>query len=80
MQRQKNAFKKYIELIPDDPNPYDSYAELLMKIGRYDESIENYKKALSINPQFVFSFVGIATNLNLKGEYSAARENFTKNV
>src|SRR5262249_22279622 len=24
----EQAFKKYIELIPDDPNPYDSYAEL----------------------------------------------------
>ena len=29
----EQAFKKYIELIPGDPNPYDSYAELLMKIG-----------------------------------------------
>jgi tetratricopeptide (TPR) repeat protein len=27
------AFMKYIELIPDDPNPYDSYAELLMRPG-----------------------------------------------
>src|SRR5262249_4379128 len=30
------AFKKYIELIPDDPNPYDSYAELQMKMGRFE--------------------------------------------
>ncbi|MDQ3224723.1 MAG: tetratricopeptide repeat protein [Gemmatimonadota bacterium] len=35
----EKAFKKYIELIPEDPNPYDSYAELLMKMGRFDESI-----------------------------------------
>ncbi|MDH4223984.1 MAG: tetratricopeptide repeat protein, partial [candidate division Zixibacteria bacterium] len=41
----EKAFKKYIELIPDDPNPYDSYAELLMKMGRFDESIETYRKA-----------------------------------
>ena len=34
----EQAFKKYIELIPADPNPYDSYAELLMKMGRHDES------------------------------------------
>ena len=27
------AFKKYVQLIPDDPNPHDSYAELLMKPG-----------------------------------------------
>jgi hypothetical protein len=29
------AFKKYVQLIPDDPNPLDSYAELLMKRGRF---------------------------------------------
>ena len=39
------AFKKYIELVPQDPNPYDSYAELLMKTGRFDESIAQYRKA-----------------------------------
>ena len=37
----ENAFKKYIELIPNDPNPYDSYAELLLKMGRFDEAIRS---------------------------------------
>src|ERR1043165_3017020 len=37
----ENAFKKYIELIPNDPNPYDSYAELLLKMGRFDEAIRH---------------------------------------
>ena len=46
----EQAFKRYIELIPDDPNPYDSYAELLMKMGRFDESIGQYRKALEVNP------------------------------
>ena len=36
----EQAFKKYIELIPNDPNPYDSYAELLLKMGKFDESID----------------------------------------
>ena len=45
------AFKKYIELIPDDPNPYDSYAELLMKTGRFDESIAQYRKALEMDSE-----------------------------
>ena len=48
----ETAFKKYIELIPDDPNPYDSYAELLMKTGRFDESIAQYRKALSVDQHF----------------------------
>ncbi|UCB53524.1 MAG: tetratricopeptide repeat protein [Candidatus Zixiibacteriota bacterium] len=70
----EDAFRKYIELIPDDPNPYDSYAELLMKTGRYDESIDQYKKALTADPNFVPSHVGIATNLNFKGNHQEARE------
>jgi len=70
----ERAFKKYIELIPEDPNPYDSYAELLMKMGRYDESIEQYKAALEIKPDFIFSYLGIASNLNFKGQHEEARE------
>jgi tetratricopeptide (TPR) repeat protein len=49
----EQAFKKYIELIPGDPNPYDSYGELLLKMGRFDDSIAQYRKSLSIDPHFV---------------------------
>ena len=48
----EQAFKKYIELIPKDPNPYDSYAELLLRMGRFDDSVTQYRKALSIDPKF----------------------------
>jgi tetratricopeptide (TPR) repeat protein len=68
------AFKRYIELIPNDPNPYDSYAELLLKLGRYDESITNYRKALAIDPSFVASHLGIATDLDLQGKPAEARQ------
>jgi tetratricopeptide (TPR) repeat protein len=69
----EQAFKKYVQLIPDDPNPYDSYAELLMKMGRFDESIAQYRKALELNPQFAPSHVGIATNLMFQGKYDDSR-------
>ena len=39
MSAAESAFQKYIALIPDDPNPHDSYAELLLKLGRFDASI-----------------------------------------
>jgi len=69
----ERAFKKYIELIPGDPNPYDSYAELLMKMARFDESIAMYQKALATDPNFAPSHIGIATNLMLQGNHDAAR-------
>lgn len=68
------AFQQYVELIPNDPNPYDSYAELLMKMGRFEESIEKYRTALEVNPKFVFSHVGIATNYVLLDQHDKARE------
>ncbi len=69
----ETAFKKYIELIPDDPNPYDSYAELLLKMGNFDQSIEYYQRALAVSSHFVASHVGIATNLNFIGKHAQAR-------
>lgn len=72
------AFKKYTRMIPDDPNPYDSYAELLMKMGRFDESIKAYEKALSIDRNFVNSYVGIGSNELAMGKPAAARATFGK--
>src|SRR6185436_13154997 len=74
----EQAFKKYIELIPNDPNPYDSYAELLMKMGRFDESIKQYEKALSIDPNFVASYVGIANDHIFMGHHEEARKALAK--
>ena len=64
----ERALKKYVELIPNDPNPYDSYAELLLKMGRFDDSIAQYRKALSIDPHFAASRFGISADLMYEGK------------
>src|SRR6185436_3068292 len=74
----EKAFKKYIELIPDDPNPYDSYAELLMETGRFAESIKSYEKALAVDPRFVASYIGIGNNQIFLGKGTEARQTFAK--
>ena len=74
----ENAFKKYIELIPNDPNPYDSYAELLLKMGRFDEAITQYNKALAIDSNFVNSHFGIAAALTYKGKPADAQAELEK--
>ena len=70
----KAAFARYVELIPDEANPYDSYAELLMEMGEYDESIENYRKAIAIDRRFASAYAGVSINESLKGEADAAQE------
>lgn len=72
MTAAETAFTHYIALVPNDPNPYDSYAELLMKAGRFDESIAQYRRALSIDEHFTGSFVGIAADEMYAGRYEAA--------
>ncbi|MGD9900586.1 MAG: tetratricopeptide repeat protein [Calditrichaceae bacterium] len=69
-----SAFKIYINLIPENPNPYDSYAEFLMKTGRYDESIENYLKAFNKDKRFTTALLGVGHNYVFKGDFNKARE------
>ncbi|HEX2631121.1 MAG TPA: tetratricopeptide repeat protein, partial [Chitinophagaceae bacterium] len=44
-------FKTDLDLFPNSWNVYDSYAEILLKMGRKEESIKMYKKSLQLNPQ-----------------------------
>jgi len=74
----EQALKQYIALRPTSPNPYDSYAELLMKTSRYDESIAEYQKALEKDPGFVSAYTGIGSDYVFKGDYAKARESYQR--
>jgi tetratricopeptide (TPR) repeat protein len=70
----EKAFQRYSELLPDDPDPHDSYAELLMRMGRFDDSIAKYRKALSVDPHFQSAYIGIANNNVFQGKGDDARK------
>ena len=74
----ETAFKQYIALRPTDPNPYDSYAELLLKTGRYDESIGQYQKAFEKDASFVSALAGIGHNYIFKGDHERARASYQR--
>jgi tetratricopeptide (TPR) repeat protein len=38
------AITQYINLAPDEPNPYDSRAEMYAQDGKLDQAIESYQK------------------------------------
>ena len=69
-------FQNYIKLIPNDPNPYDSYGELLLKMGRFDDAIAQYRKALAIDANFLASHQGVATALMYQGKGAEAEAEF----
>ena len=64
----EQAFKKYIELIPGDPNPYDSYAELLMKMGASRSRSRATRRRSSVDPNFVASYIGIGNDRVFMGQ------------
>jgi tetratricopeptide (TPR) repeat protein len=74
----EQALKQYIANRSESANPYDSYAELLLRTGRYDESIAQYEKALTKLPGFAGSLMGIGHNNVFKGDYVKARESYKR--
>lgn len=74
LEQAKAAFEKYVELLPDEANPQDSYAELLMEMGNYGESIEHYQMAIDLDQNFSSAYAGISTNYSLMGEPERAQE------
>ncbi|HKU25106.1 MAG TPA: tetratricopeptide repeat protein [Candidatus Sulfotelmatobacter sp.] len=72
------AMQHYVELLPNEPNPQDSYAEILRLAGRYEEAVEHYRLALRIDSNFHSSQVGIADTYSLMGQQRKARQEYFK--
>ncbi|MFW6203122.1 MAG: tetratricopeptide repeat protein [Marinilabilia sp.] len=53
-QAAKIAFDKYIELVPDHPNPYDSKGDYYMELNAYTQAYNSYMKAYEINPEWSY--------------------------
>lgn len=68
------AINKYIELAPDEANPYDSRGDLLARNGRLDGAMESYKKAIEIKPDFYFSVEKLGHMYLYKRDYDKAAE------
>jgi tetratricopeptide (TPR) repeat protein len=64
--------KRYAALLPGKPNPLDSLAEAYFRMGKLDEAIENYQKALEIKPDFYMSMDILGHIKALKEDYSEA--------
>ena len=62
--------------MPQDPNPQDSYAEILRMAGRFDQAIEHYRAALAMDVNFYSSQFGIADTYSLMGDQARARQEY----
>jgi tetratricopeptide (TPR) repeat protein len=71
---------RYVAVLPNEPNPHDSYGELLRMAGHFDESLTHYRMALKMDPNFTSSQAGIADTYALMGDQAQARVEYDKAI
>jgi tetratricopeptide (TPR) repeat protein len=71
---------RYVALLPKEPNPQDSYGELSRMAGNFEGSLQHYRAALNLDPDFVTSQVGLADTYALMGNQEQARIEYDKAI
>lgn len=66
--------EKYIALNPRDPNPQDCLGDAYFLMGRPDDALAGYTKAITIEPGFYVTYPKIAYLYALKEDYPKALE------
>jgi tetratricopeptide (TPR) repeat protein len=71
---------KYVALLPGQPNPHDSYAEMLRLSGRFDEALAQYHMALKVDPTFYISQKELGETYAIMGQGERARAEYAKAI
>lgn len=74
------AMDRYVALLPKEPNPHDSYGELSRMAGNFQGSLNHYRAALKIDPDFITSQVGLGDTYALMGNQVQARVEYDKAI
>lgn len=74
------AMDRYVALLPTEPNPQDSYAEILRMSGNFDAALDHYRAALTIDPDFISSQLGLGDTYALQGNQAQARLEYDKAI
>src|SRR5437660_127390 len=74
------AASKYVELLPNEPNPHDSYGEMLRLAGHFQEALDQYRLALKIDPTFYISQKELGETYSLMGQEEQARAEYAKAI
>lgn len=74
------AMDRYVALLPNEPNPQDSYGELKRMAGEFDSALTHYRAALKMDPDFISSQVGLGDTYALMGNQEQARVEYDKAI
>ncbi len=74
------AMDRYVAMLPKEPNPQDSYGELLRMSGNFEGALVHYRAALKIDPDFVSSQLGLGDTYAFMGNQEQARVEYDKAI
>jgi tetratricopeptide (TPR) repeat protein len=71
--KAEEHFSFYRFIVPDQANPHDSLGDLYLTVGRIDDAVACFDKAISIKPEFWESYRHLVLTYCLQGAFSKAR-------
>jgi len=80
MAHAEELMQRYVAAMPRDPNPEDSYGDILFKAGRYDEARAHFEAALKKDPGFGPSQHELGDVFAMLGKHEEAREAYRKSA
>ena len=74
------AWKKALELAPEDPRGHNNLGVALVESGRFDEAIVEYRRSIELNPNSSQTHNNLGSALAEKGDMEDALPEFQKAV
>jgi len=62
LERMQQTLESWVQTYPRDANPHGFLSTVYQIIGKYEKSIEEAKKAIEGDPDFVFGYSNLATD------------------
>ena len=68
----------YAKLEPNEPNPYDSQAEVYLIMSQPEQALDRYARVLAIDPSFTNGHVGRAWSFGMLGRFDEGLDELVK--
>jgi tetratricopeptide (TPR) repeat protein len=75
-QKAIACMQRYIRLVPQAADPRASYADLLMRSGRYDEALEQYQMSKELKSDYWYAFQRMGDIYTLQGRLRDAKAQY----
>jgi tetratricopeptide (TPR) repeat protein len=72
--------QRYIRIAPDLADPRASYADLLVRVGRYEEALEQYNSSLKLKPDYWYSINQIGYIYSILGRLRDAEAQYMQGL